>query len=190
MAGERFLAPCALDESAQREVLMVALALGIFVAWLSTRIVSKVRPGLLSGETIRLPGGIERFVLRSTALPWATALLSLIILVSANAIAWQTRHGNRRALEGKPNVVIVSVDTLRADHVGCYGYTRETTPNMDQLAEVATLFEVVASASPWTLPSHVSMMTSLYPASHQCVLVGGAKLQKRISTLAEISGGA
>ncbi len=164
---------------------LVAVTLGILVSWLALKIVSKIRPGLLSEGRLRLPAGIERLAERLRILPWAAAALSLIILVSANATAWQMRSSARARLEGRPNVVIVSVDTLRADHVGCYGYERETTPNMDRVAEEGTLFEVVASASPWTLPSHVSMMTSLYPASHQCFLVGGAKLQKRITTFAE-----
>ncbi len=164
---------------------LFAVALGIFVAWLAIKILSKVRPGLFSEQTIRLPAGMERLGARMRALPWVAAVLGLAILVSANATAWNARQGARKGLEGKPNVIVLSVDTLRADHVGCYGYERETTPNMDRLAEEGTLFEVVVSASPWTLPSHVSMMTSLYPASHQCLLVGGAKLRKRITTLAE-----
>ncbi|HZE88688.1 MAG TPA: sulfatase, partial [Verrucomicrobiae bacterium] len=71
-----------------------------------------------------------------------------------------------RALAGRPNVILVSLDTVRADHVGCYGYARPTTPILDALARESTLFELAVAPAPWTLPSHASMFTSLYPHEH------------------------
>jgi len=62
------------------------------------------------------------------------------------------------------HVVFIMIDTLRADHVGAYGYSRETTPTIDALAANGTLFEDVVSQSSWTQPSLASMMTSLYPS--------------------------
>ena len=59
------------------------------------------------------------------------------------------------------------MDTLRADHLSCYGYERETSPNIDELVEDSVLFENVYAQSPWTLPSHLSMLFSLNSASHQ-----------------------
>jgi arylsulfatase A-like enzyme len=67
------------------------------------------------------------------------------------------------------NVVFIVVDTLRADHLGCYGYTRPTTPNLDRLARQATVFERAYSHSPWTMPSVASMFTSLPPRDHGIV---------------------
>jgi arylsulfatase A-like enzyme len=71
---------------------------------------------------------------------------------------------------GKPerrlNVMIIGVDTLRPDHLGCYGYDRDTSPNTDRLAEDGVLFENVISQSPWTLPSFATVFTSLYPTQH------------------------
>jgi arylsulfatase A-like enzyme len=64
-------------------------------------------------------------------------------------------------------VVLVSVDTLRADHLGCYGYARETSPAIDALAEDSALFLNTYVSSPWTLPSHVSLLTSLHGVHHQ-----------------------
>ena len=64
-------------------------------------------------------------------------------------------------------VILISLDTLRADHLGSYGYERDTSPNIDQLAEDSVLFEDVYAHSPWTLPSHLSMLFSLNSASHQ-----------------------
>lgn len=64
------------------------------------------------------------------------------------------------------NVVIIGVDTLRPDHLGCYGYGRETSPAIDRLAARGVLFDNVYSQSPWTLPSFATVFTSLYPMQH------------------------
>jgi hypothetical protein len=64
------------------------------------------------------------------------------------------------------NVVLIGVDTLRPDHMGCYGYDRNTMPNVDQLASEGVLFENVIAPSSWTLPSFATVFTSLYPAQH------------------------
>jgi arylsulfatase A-like enzyme len=89
------------------------------------------------------------------------------------------------ALENPPNVVLIAIETLRADHVGCYGYTRDTTPNIDKLARDGTLFTSATSTSSWTMPSHMSMFTSLYPSSHKATDYE-KKLDDRIPTLAGI----
>ena len=65
-----------------------------------------------------------------------------------------------------PNVILISVDTLRRDHLGCYGYGRPASPNIDQLARSGTVFENAVSTCSWTLPAHSSMLTGLYPAFH------------------------
>jgi arylsulfatase A-like enzyme len=64
-------------------------------------------------------------------------------------------------------VVLVSVDTLRADHLGCYGYERETSPALDALSGESAVFLNTYASSPWTLPSHVSLLTSLHGVRHQ-----------------------
>ena len=63
-------------------------------------------------------------------------------------------------------VILISLDTLRADHLGVYGYHRNTSPAIDALAEESVVFENAVVQSPWTLPSHMSIMTSLYPSFH------------------------
>jgi len=65
-----------------------------------------------------------------------------------------------------PNVLLIVVDAMRADHLSCYGYERSTSPNFDQLAARGVLFENAIAASSWTLPSHASMFTGLYPKQH------------------------
>ncbi len=64
------------------------------------------------------------------------------------------------------NLVLIGIDTLRRDHLGCYGYDRQTSPNIDKLASEGVLFENVVSQAPWTLPSFASIFTSLYPSQH------------------------
>ena len=65
-----------------------------------------------------------------------------------------------------PNIVLIGVDTLRRDHLGCYGYELNTSPNIDRLARSGVLCENPVSQCPWTLPSFASVMTSLYPTQH------------------------
>ena len=66
----------------------------------------------------------------------------------------------------KPNVLILSVESLRYDHVGCYGYSRPITPGIDALAASGTLFEKAYAQSSWTRPSIASTLTSTYVSSH------------------------
>lgn len=66
----------------------------------------------------------------------------------------------------RPNVVLISLDTLRADHLSAYGYSRETSPHIDALAAEGILFERVTSQSPKTAPSHMTILTGLFPESH------------------------
>ena len=65
-----------------------------------------------------------------------------------------------------PNVLFVVLDTLRADHLGAYGYHRATSPNLDAIAAEGVLFENAFSAAPWTLPSHASIFTGLHATTH------------------------
>jgi arylsulfatase A-like enzyme len=66
----------------------------------------------------------------------------------------------------KPNVLVVVMDTTRADHLSCYGYDRKTTPNLDQLADEGTRFENAISPAGWTLPAHTSLFSGLLPSEH------------------------
>jgi arylsulfatase A-like enzyme len=66
----------------------------------------------------------------------------------------------------RPNLLVLSIDTLRADHVGCYGYSLPTTPSIDSIARNGTRFDLARSVSPWTLPSFASMFTGRYPTRH------------------------
>jgi arylsulfatase A-like enzyme len=94
-------------------------------------------------------------------------------LVAFAAIHWGSRWREQQMLNrlpaaapGSPNVLVIVVDTLRADRVHAYGYARETTPNIDRLANEGVLFENAISPTPWSLPSHVSLLTGRYQFEH------------------------
>ncbi|MBW2278429.1 MAG: sulfatase-like hydrolase/transferase, partial [Deltaproteobacteria bacterium] len=71
------------------------------------------------------------------------------------------------SVDDSPSVILISIDTLRADKLGCYGYReRETSPSIDALAADGVLFENFITSSPWTTPAHLSMLTALYPTTH------------------------
>src|SRR6476660_4304983 len=64
-------------------------------------------------------------------------------------------------------VILISVDTLRADHLGCYRAARQSTPHIDSIAKNGTLFSQVSALVPLTLPSHVALFTSTYPFTNR-----------------------
>jgi arylsulfatase A-like enzyme len=84
------------------------------------------------------------------------------------------------------NVLIVTIDTLRADHVGCYGYSKAETPNLDRVAASGALFENAIAQAPLTPPSHASIFTGLNPTAHRVRDIGGFVLSPSHQTLATI----
>src|SRR4051812_27995941 len=84
------------------------------------------------------------------------------------------------------NVLIFTLDTTRADALGCYGGKRAKTPNIDALALRGARFEDAVSQTPFTLPSHTSIMTGLIPPAHGVQDNGGFYLDSKITTLAEV----
>ncbi len=84
----------------------------------------------------------------------------------------------------RPNILLISIDTLRADHLSCYGYHRETTPNIDRLANEGTIYLQHYSTGVWTPPGHASMLTGLYVCEHG--VYGENRLADDIPTIATI----
>ena len=84
-----------------------------------------------------------------------------------------------------PNVVLYVIDTLRADHLGCYGYARPTSPRMDAFARGAVLFTRATAQSSWTLPAIASILTGRLPGSHGAVGPSRA-VRPEVPTLAEL----
>lgn len=91
-------------------------------------------------------------------------LIAAVSLVLIAVGVWAVAGKGNRPV--RPNLIFISLDTLRADRLGAYGYTRPTSPYLDAWAASSAVFEHAISAAPWTLPSHVSMLTGLYPSSH------------------------
>jgi arylsulfatase A-like enzyme len=83
-----------------------------------------------------------------------------------------------------PNVLLVVMDTVRADRLGANGYARPTSPELDAFAREAIRFETFQAPAPWTLPSHASLFTGLYPMQHGATQEH-LRLERRFATLAE-----
>jgi len=108
------------------------------------------------------------------------AVVAIALFVAAAAVLLIVRRGSRR-----PNVLLVSIDTLRADRLGCYGRKGASTPTMDRLAAEGVLFEHASSAVPITLASHATLLTGLLPDRHGVRDNGSFRLPATIRTLAE-----
>ncbi len=74
--------------------------------------------------------------------------------------------GAAAATANLPNILWIVLDTVRADHLSAYGYSRATTPNIDALAKQGTLYTNAMTVAPWTLPSHAAMLTGLFPSTN------------------------
>ena len=101
----------------------------------------------------------------------------------AVAAAWKEAVGDLSP-EGW-SVVLITIDTLRADRLGCYGYADIETPHLDRLAGEGILFENAVTTVPFTLPAHSSIMTGAYPPVHGVRENVGYALDERLPTLAE-----
>jgi len=103
---------------------------------------------------------------------WAAVgglLCGVIVAIGIAATQRNNDHGKQtKMLSARPprGVVLISIDTLRADHMSLYGYGRKTTPHIDAWAKNAIVFQQAVVQLPGTLPSHITMMTSLYPRQH------------------------
>lgn len=133
--------------------LLAALVCGLYLAWSWTR---------------------ARF---GPVVAAAAGLILIFGLTFASAAAAErfhlTRHYRPAGGDGveRPNILLISVDTLRADRLGAYGYAQARTPNLDRLAAEGALFERAFSHSSWTRAGFGSLMTSLYPSEHGAFVV-------------------
>ena len=89
--------------------------------------------------------------------------MGLLGVIAVSCLLGSTACSNRPAT---PNIILISIDSLRPDRLGIYGYERDTSPNIDRLASESVVFDNAFSTTSWTLPSHVSMLTGLYPEVH------------------------
>lgn len=91
-------------------------------------------------------------------------------------------------MPAKPNILFIVLDTMRRDRLSIYGHDRETSPQLDAFAQDATLFERAVSAAQWTVPSHASMFTGVYPSTHGLTQADGM-LPRAYPALAELLRG-
>ena len=110
---------------------------------------------------------LQRF---QRSLPWLAGITVAVFVVIQGGgwLGEKIKTANLPdAQADAPNVIVIVVDTLRADHLSSYGYERETSPFMDSLATEGVRFEHAISSSSWTQPSHASMLTGRYTYEHQ-----------------------
>ena len=108
----------------------------------------------------------------------------VIVSIAALAALASAGCGGKTTASGV-DVLLLTVDTLRADFIHSYGFPHETTPNIDALAERGALFEMAVAASTATVPSHASIMTSRYVREHSVGSWNGATRLEGVTTLAE-----
>ncbi len=111
-------------------------------------------------------------------------VLAILLVVCTAAFA-QPRP-SQKAQAARPNVLLITIDTVRADHLGCYGYKNIRTPAIDALAASGVRFARAYSVVPTTLPSHSTILTGTYPMLHGMHDFSGNKLNQNQPTLATI----
>lgn len=119
--------------------------------------------------------GEKKFLLTT-----AVFLVVLLLLLNISAFIYPKIHPAKG-----PNVVFILIDALRQDHLGCYGYQRDTSPAIDELARQGVIFNHAYSSSPWTKPSVASFFTSLHPNNHD-TLSHNNMLPEQPLTFAEV----
>jgi choline-sulfatase len=115
-----------------------------------------------------------------TALVAAALVAAAILLARFGGVLFPARV--------PPDILLVTLDTTRADHIGAYGDRRARTPHLDRLASEGVLFERAVAAAPITLPAHVSLLTGLYPFTHGVRNNGNFSLRAAVPTLATVLG--
>jgi arylsulfatase A-like enzyme len=115
----------------------------------------------------------------------ALALLACSLAILALGAWGGARSAARRAATGHPNLLVIVMDTVRADRLSSFGYARPTTPELDAFAREAIRFPRFYAPAPWTLPSHASLFTGSFPARHGATQEHWS-LARRHATLAEV----
>ena len=90
----------------------------------------------------------------------------IALFVSSICLAFAAMHRPPMAKPNSPDIILISLDTVRADHLGCYGYHLNITPNLDALAKDGMVAEYAIAHAPWTIPTHATIFTGLLPTEH------------------------
>jgi arylsulfatase A-like enzyme len=186
----------AKDPATALPLYLAVLGLGggfaITIPWVSDIIRQLAEVGAPASVAVRVTLGLLAVTLAAAAsmVAWAAAIrwaegsrrvfryagraatvLALVLLVPVARFAltdwtWGVHWPVPRGDGARPNVVLISIDTLRADHLGSYGDSRGLTPNLDRLAADGVIFRQTITAAPWTLPAMASILTGLTPRDH------------------------
>ncbi len=182
----------------------LTLALGVGAA--AARLATSPRNGFLSEFVRRLcsigrpksdrhpdrePDATERPIAvdRRQALVGSAATVGGFVLGAHAWKQWEDRRARPplgRVAASAPNVLLIVLDTVRAQNLSLYGYGRRTSPHLDRIAEAGVCFDRALATAPWTLPSHASMFTGRYP--HELSADWWSPLDQRDPTLAEVLG--
>jgi arylsulfatase A-like enzyme len=134
-------------------------------------------------SAMRIDTKLTKFAKRS--FPWLAGISVLLFMVIQGG-GWISEKNGTSKLPafqaGTPNVIVIVVDTLRADHLSAYGYKRDTSPFIESLVKQGVMFSDAISASSWTQPSHASMLTGRYTYEHQAET---KPLDNRFATIGE-----
>ncbi|MFQ6104701.1 MAG: sulfatase [Candidatus Glassbacteria bacterium] len=147
------------------------------VAGFLTNVLYTVAVSLASFVIFLLRRRLHNLIRPLGSLSWRVHGLALsLVIVTALAILL-VMYRERTQKEKYASIILISLDTLRADHLGCYGYERETSPHIDAFSKGSVTFRNAMSPSSWTLPSQMSLFTSQYDLEH-----GAAKELVQIDT--------
>ncbi len=161
-------------------VRMGAIAVALAIVYLAQR-QSLARCFAVLGVQVIMLIGIQFL---GTASPAWSSYAKTEDAKIANAKTVGQQGGERLS----PNIVMIVLDTTRRDHFGCYGDDRGLTPVVDKIASEGVVYEDMISTSPWTVPSHASLFTGLFPQTHGCSFEHHRWLDGGFLTLAEMLG--
>ncbi len=164
-------------------VAVAALPLAVLLGRLAVRPARALADRITArGRLVPLPLAVGVGVVVVAATAWTAPSFTLSPLPRDVRYAKLPSRGKLET----PNVVFVTIDTLRADHLGCYGYERPTSPFLDALAAKGTIFEDAVAAAAWTKPATGTILTGLYPSRHGALYHGSSlQLPEGHKTLAE-----
>ncbi|MFL6198050.1 MAG: sulfatase [Thermoanaerobaculia bacterium] len=146
-------------------LLCLAIGLAALAAWKAERVAGWVRRAASVFGSLRVAGA------------------ALVLLAAVNAVAWWSCD---RGPKPRLNVLLITIDTLRADHLGAYGYARPTSPNIDRLAREGVLFRRAQAQWPKTSPSFASLLSSTYGHTNGLIRTTAQRMPDRFLLLAEL----
>lgn len=118
---------------------------------------------------------------------WKQLLATTVALAACGSLGWRVPIAvpDEPVAPDQPSVLLITIDTLRADHLGAYGYTQARTPNLDALAARGILFREVVAPAVQTGPSHTSILSGLLPRNHG-VLLNNMRIPESVETIADL----